>query len=148
MPKSSRSFLFPDINVWIALTYRGHIHHGRARAWLDSVADDRSLCFCRITQLGFLRLLTTTAVMGTRVLTQVSAWEVYDNWIENGRAMFIEEPPSIERTFRATSKSQQSAPKDWADSYLCAFAQASELRLVTFDHALHERTSGSLLLRA
>ena len=147
MPRSTRSFLFPDVNVWIALTYRGHIHYTTARVWLDSVPDESELCFCRLTQLGFLRLLTTPAVMGNRVMSQAAAWEVYDDWLENGRARFIEEPPSIEHIFRSLSQSQQPAPKDWADSYVSAFAQDSGLRLVTFDQALQRRTSGSLLLR-
>jgi toxin-antitoxin system PIN domain toxin len=147
MPRSTRSFLFPDVNVWIALTYRGHIHHATARMWLDSLPDDADLCFCRITQLGFLRLLTTPAVMGDRVLSQAAAWEVYDDWLENGRAGYIEEPPTIERIFRDLSQSRQPAPKDWADSYVSAFARVSGLCLVTFDQALHRRTEGSFLLK-
>lgn len=147
MQRSTRSFLFPDVNVWIALTYQRHIHYTIARTWLDSVPDDLELGFCRLTQLGFLRLLTTPAVMGNRVMSQAAAWEVYDDWLENGRAAFIEEPPSVERIFRSVSQSRQPAPKDWADSYVSAFAQDSGLQLVTFDHALHRRTSGSLLLR-
>jgi len=147
MQRSTRSFLFPDVNVWIALTYRGHIHYNAARIWLDSVPDDSELCFCRLTQVGFLRLLTTPAVMGNRVMSQAAAWEVYDDWLENGRAGFIEEPPSIERIFRALSQSRQPTPKDWADSYISAFAQDSGLRLVTFDQALQRRTGGSLSLK-
>jgi len=146
MPRSTKSFLFPDVNVWIALTYRGHVHYATARLWLDSVPDDSELCFCRFTQIGFLRLLTTAAVMGDNVLSQAAAWAVYDDWLENGRAIYVEEPPSIERIFRSLSQSRRSTPKDWADSYVSAFAQASGLRLVTFDQALQRRTAGSLLL--
>lgn len=146
MPRSTRSFLFPDINVWIALTYRGHSHHASAKEWLDAVPDDSELCFCRFTQLGFLRLLTTLAVMGKQVCTQTEAWGTYDDWQRNGHAIFVEEPPSIDHTFRALSRSVQAAPKDWADSYLSAFAQASALRLVTFDQTLGRKTPGALLL--
>ena len=147
MPRSTRSFLFPDVNVWIALTYRGHIHYTAARTWLDSLPDDSELCFCRLTQLGFLRLLTAAAVMGNRVLSQASAWDVYDDWLENGRGSFIEEPPAIEHSFRSLSQSRQVAPKDWADSYISAFAHVSGLKLVTFDQALQRRTAGSVLLK-
>jgi toxin-antitoxin system PIN domain toxin len=133
--------------VWVALTYRGHIHHVAARMWLDSLSDECQFCFWRLTQLGFLRLLTTVAVMGNEVLSQAAAWEVYDDWLENGRATYTEEPPAIELRFRSLSQSPQVAPKDWADSYVSAFAQASGLRLVTFDQILHRRTSGSFLLR-
>ena len=146
MPRSTRSFLFPDVNVWIALTYRAHVHYTVARLWLDSLSDDFELCFCRLTQLGFLRLLTTPAVMSNRVLSQSGAWEVYDEWTQNGRATYVEEPPSVERIFRSLSQSRQSAPKDWADSYVSGFAQAAGLQLVTFDHALQRRTPGAVLL--
>jgi toxin-antitoxin system PIN domain toxin len=147
MPRSTRLFLFPDVNVWIALTFRGHIHHSAAKTWLDSIPDDSELCFCRLTQIGFLRLLTTAAVMGNRVLSQLEAWHFYDDWLENGHAAFVEEPPAIEPTFRSLSGSGQMAPKDWADSYVSAFAQVSGLRLVTFDQALQKRTAGAVLLK-
>jgi uncharacterized protein len=147
MPRSTRSSLFPDINVWVALTYRGHIHYTVANAWLQSVPDDARLCFCRITQIGFLRLLTTPVVMGNEVLNQDQAWKTYDDWLENGNAAFLEEPPTLDRAFRSFSQSKLSTPKDWADSYIAAFSQSSELTLVTFDQALHGRASGSILLR-
>lgn len=146
MPRSTRLFLFPDINVWIALTYRAHIHYSSAKAWLDSVADDSELCFCRFTQLGFLRLLTTSSVMGNQVRSQAAAWETYDDWLRNGRATYVEEPPSIDYIFRTLARSPQASPKDWADSYLAAFAQASAFRLVTFDQTLGRKTPGSILL--
>jgi uncharacterized protein len=146
MQRSTRLSLFPDVNVWIALTYRAHIHHATARNWLDSLPDDCGLYFSRFTQIGFLRLLTTSAVMMNKVLSQHDAWRVYDDWMENGRAAYLEEPASIERIFRLLSQSRHSTPKDWADSYISAFARASGLRLVTFDQALHKRTEGSLLL--
>jgi predicted nucleic acid-binding protein len=114
---------------------------------MDSVSDDTEFCFCRLTQLGFLRLLTTVAIMGEKVLSQAGAWEVYDDWLENGCASYVEEPPAIELSFRSLSQSPQAAPKDWADSYVSAFAQVSGLRLVTFDQALQRRTAGSILLK-
>lgn len=147
MPRSTRLFLFPDVNVWFALTFRGHIHHAAARTWLNSVPDDSELCFSRLTQLGFLRLLTTAAVMGNRVLSQAEAWDLYDDWLEHGHSAYVEEPSAIELTFRSLSASGQAAPKDWADSYVSAFAQVSGLRLVTFDQALQRRTAGAVLLK-
>lgn len=146
MPRSTKLFLFPDVNVWIALTYRAHVSYESARIWLDSLPEDTNLCFCRFTQIGFLRLLTTPAVMGNAVLAQKSAWETYDSWLEDGHASFIEEPSAVERIFRTLSISRQVAPKDWADSYISAFAQATGLRLVTFDQVLHRRTPNSILL--
>lgn len=53
---------FPDINVWLALAYQGHQHHSAAVAWFRSLKDG-NIHFCRVTQLGFLRLLTHPLVM-------------------------------------------------------------------------------------
>ena len=76
MPRFSRSFLFPDVNVWIALTYGGHVHHKVARTWFEEVNMEARVCFCRFTQISLLRLLTTRAVMGTdEVMTQTQAWQ-------------------------------------------------------------------------
>jgi len=146
MPRSSRSFLFPDINVWIALTYRGHTHYVMAKTWLESLSDDDELCFCRFTQFGFLRLLTNSSVMGKQLCSQTEAWTTYDEWIDSGHAIYVEEPLSLEQVFRTSSRSRQAAPKDWADVYLAAFAQSSGFRLVTFDQSLARKIPDSILL--
>ena len=85
--------------------------------------------------------------MGNKVLSQEAAWQVYDEWLTNGHASFLEEPVSIERVFRSLSQFPRPAAKDWADSYICAFVQVSGLRLVTFDQPLQRRTANAILLR-
>jgi predicted nucleic acid-binding protein len=45
-----------DVNVWLALTFRRHVHHARAAPWFR--AATAVCCFCRFTQAGFLRLAT------------------------------------------------------------------------------------------
>jgi hypothetical protein len=143
-----RLSLFPDVNVWLALTYQGHVHHRAAKDWFDSLAREAQLFFCRITQLGLLRLLTTETVMGKgEVMSQAEAWAAYDRWLEDDRVSFLSEPPEIERAFPALSRLKQPAPKDWADSYLTAFAMASDLRLVTFDRALHAKARRAIILK-
>ena len=146
MPKSSKSFLFPDVNVWLALTHDGHVHHRVAAAWFASLHEDARITFCRITQLSFLRLLTTEAIMGREVLFQNKAWDVYDRWFDDSRVVFLEEPSTLEKMFRAYSRQSRPASKDWADSYLLAFAQSADLRLVTFDRSLKHRAASTLLL--
>ena len=145
MPGSTTS-LFPDINVWIALTYEGHTHHRPAAAWFAALAPDVSLLFCRFTQLGLLRLLTAEAVMGDEVMTQPEAWSAYDSWHKDPRVEFATEPSEIETRFRALTRLRQPATKDWADSYLAAFAAAGQLTLVTFDRALRAKTKSVMLL--
>ncbi len=147
MPLSTRSFLFPDVNVWVALTYEGHAHHSAARRWFESLDDSARLFFCRITQLGLLRLLTTEAVMGSdEVMSQSGAWRAYDRWLQDERVSFVAEPSAVEEAFRAMSRLRRPAPKDWADSYLAAFALASDLTLVTFDRALHSKVRQAIRL--
>jgi uncharacterized protein len=133
--------------VWLALTYEGHVHHLTAGKWFQSLPEVARLFFCRVTQLGLLRLLTTEAVMGDEVLGQSAAWTAYDRWTEDSRISFLTEPPELEQCFRSFSRLSRPAPKDWADSYLAAFAEASNLNLVTFDRALHRKSSRATLLQ-
>jgi len=104
--------------------------------WFRSLGED-ALFFCRFTQLGLLRLLTSHQVMGAEVLTQRTAWRIYRRWYEDERVEFHGEPeaPEFERVFESYSSRAHPSPKVWADAYLAAFAQAADLTLVTFDRA-------------
>jgi uncharacterized protein len=146
MRRFSSSFLFPDINVWLALSYERHVHCPVARKWFEQLDADARLCFCRFTQIGLLRLLTTEALMGMDVLSQADAWRVYDRWLADECILLMDEPALMETSFRALSQQRRSAPKDWADAYLAAFAAAAGFRLVTFDQAFRARTPDVLLL--
>ena len=146
MPESTRSSLFPDINVWIALSYEGHAHHATAVKWFTTLDQDSSLIFCRFTQLGLLRLLTAEAVMGDEVMTQPQAWAAYDRWLQDPRVALVDEPSEIEARFRALTRLRQPATKDWADSYLAAFAAAGQLTLVTFDRGLRAKAKSTVVL--
>jgi hypothetical protein len=147
MTAYSTSSVFPDLNVWIALSSTRHSHHTPAVQWLRSL-DDVRFAFCRYTQLGFLRLLTTEAVMGSEALTQVEAWKEYDAWLATGIVLYHDEPAPLEEVFRSFTRQPRSSPKEWADSYLAAFAQAAGMTLVTFDRALKARVKDAILLRA
>ena len=145
MPGSTTSF-FPDINVWVALTYEGHAHHQTAATWFAQLAPDETLVFCRLTQLGLLRLLTTEAVMGEEVMTQPQAWATYDRWHQDSRVGFVDEPQEIEARFRTLTRLRQPAAKDWGDSYLAAFATRGQLTLVTFDRGLRSKAKPIVVL--
>ena len=106
------------------------------------------LFFSRLTQLGLLRLLSAAAVMGPDpAKSQQEAWGAYDQWLQDERIEFLEEPGGLETQFRALTRSSHASQKDWADSYLLAFASAADLRLVTFDKALRQRATSVLLLQ-
>jgi toxin-antitoxin system PIN domain toxin len=146
MSAYSKSLVFPDLNVWIALTSSRHTHSRVAIDWYESLGEER-LVFCRYSQLGFLRLLTTEAVMGEDVLTQSAAWAAYDRWLESGTAVLNEEPANLEIRLRSFARHSLSSPKEWADAYLAAFSIAAGIRLVTFDRGLKARVSDAILLK-
>jgi hypothetical protein len=146
MTRYSKSFLFPDLNVWVALTYTKHAHYECAHRWYVNLPEDAHLFFCRFTQIGFLRLVTTAAVMGDEVLDQAAAWRLYDHWLGEGGASWVEEPASLERVFRSLSRSNDIAPKSWADAYLVAFATVSGMRFVTFDQGFKGKVEKLLIL--
>jgi toxin-antitoxin system PIN domain toxin len=142
----STTSLFPDINVWVALTYEGHAHHRTAASWFATLKPDASLVFCRLTQLGLLRLLTTEAVMGDEAMTQPQAWAACDRWHQDPRVEFANEPSEVEARFRVLTRLRQPATKDWADSYLAAFATVGRLTLVTFDRGLRVKAKSVVVL--
>jgi toxin-antitoxin system PIN domain toxin len=140
------SSVFPDLNVWLALSVENHEHHEAAEAWRFESRTER-LVFCRHTQLGLFRLLSTAAIMGPKTLSQTACWKMYDNLLKSGIAGFEDEPPGLEDWLRIMTGGAEHSPKVWADAYLCAFAEAARLTLITFDRSLHRKAKGSMLLR-
>ena len=139
------SFL-PDINVWLALHHQVHRHHLKAVQWFRSLDTDSRLIFCRHTQIGMFRLLTTQAVMGDEVLTQKQCWAIFSHWIDGDRAALLADPAGVDERFEALTSADLPSPKVWADAYLAAFAESGDLTLVTFDKALSEKAPGAVLL--
>jgi predicted nucleic acid-binding protein len=86
--------------------------------------------------------------MGQEVMTQREAWQVYDRWLDDPRVTFLDEPAGLEGAFREFSRKRIPAPKEWADSYLLAFAEVSGLRLVTFDQVFRSRAKNVLILNS
>lgn len=128
-----------DSNVWLALTLSEHLHHRLARAWFETIAEPRSVLFCRATQLSLVRLLTTAAVLapyGNRPLTNREAWEVYEAFAADDRiALMDEEPMGLEEAWVDRAMTAKASPKLWMDAYLAAFAISADCALVTTDAA-------------
>ena len=136
----------PDVNVWIALAAERHVHHGMARQWFAGLRD-AELAFCRVTQVGFLRLLTNTHVMREEVLTPDGAWRAYRAVRSDWRVSWLPEPASFsEDGWEAFTEGQSASPNRWTDAYLCALAHAGRLTLVTFDARIPVRQRLNCLL--
>ena len=137
------SLNFPDINVWLALSTTEHIHAAIARRWWRQ--ESGRIAFMRLTQMGFLRLMTTAGAMDGKPLSMDEAWRVHDRFYRDDRVLFIAEPPDVEERFREHAAGRAASPKVWGDAWLLAFAEAAKGSLVTFDQALGPRGARCLV---
>jgi uncharacterized protein len=109
----------PDVNIWIALAAECHVHHAPARNWFTA-QPDASVAFCRITQMGLLRLLTNSDVMGRAPWTILQAWEAFEQLRADRRSVFATEPDRIESVWRQLMTQAGVGPSSWTDACLAA----------------------------
>ncbi len=139
----------PDVNIWLALALSGHSHHEAARIWLDGVETLACIFFCRATQQGLVRLLTTAEVMagyGIPPLTNREAWDVVDKFMADERITFANEPEGVEEAWKAFAIRENNSPKLWMDAWLAAFALRSGFQMVTTDKAFSQFNGLELLV--
>jgi len=129
---------FPDLNVWLALSFAEHSHSAPALHWLNQLPHDVQILFSRYTQIGLLRLLTIVTVMGDYAHSIQSGWTVYERWLPDPRVELHSEPRNLDSAFRQATApfASQRASKWIGDCYLLAFAKEAGATLVTFDKAL------------
>jgi hypothetical protein len=137
----------PDVNVWIALAAEKHTLHHAARRWFTGLHDEQ-LAFCRLTQLGFLRLLSNKHVMQDEVMSPDQAWQVYQTVRSDRRVGYLHEPADLGESWEAFTQGKLSSPNLWTDAYLCAFASAARSTLVTFDAKIPARAGLRCLVLA
>ncbi|HEV2492559.1 MAG TPA: TA system VapC family ribonuclease toxin [Terriglobia bacterium] len=130
MPKLK--ITLPDINVWVALASDRHVHHAVATNWFAAIGE-AGAAFCRITQMGCLRLLTNSRVMADDVLNQRQAWAVYEQLARDERVVFALEPPDIEPVWKKLTQSAFRATGRWTDAYIAALALLHNFQVVSFD---------------
>jgi toxin-antitoxin system PIN domain toxin len=126
----------PDVNVWLALSFKAHLFHARATAyWQDACDTHTNLWFCRSTMLGLVRLLSQPKLMGADVLSLPAAMAVYQQWIDTPAVGLLPEPLGLETQLQSLLGTG-SAPlpsRLWTDALLAATAESAGLRMVTFD---------------
>jgi uncharacterized protein len=133
--------LLADSNIWLALALSKHIFHDVASTRFAARRPRERVAFCRVTQLSFLRLLTTGAVTepyGVPALSNAAAWALYERFRDQKRVTFLEEPSSIDSIWQEIADRPTASPKLWMDAYLAAFAIAGRHRLVTTDSAFRQ----------
>ncbi len=135
MPTSK--ITLPDINVWVALASDRHVHHRLARDWFAAIRE-AGTAFCRVTQMGFLRLLTNSRVMAADVLNQRQAWGVYDQLVRDQRVVFALDPPDIEPVWKKLTQSAFAVTGLWTDAYIAALALLHNFHVVSFDRGFRK----------
>ena len=91
------------------------------------------MMFCRITQLGLLRLLCNETVMGSQRQTAQQAYASYNQLLAQSIIDFAPEPNGLEARLLAYCELGRSSKNFWTDAYLAAFASAGAMSLATFD---------------
>ena len=126
-----------DVGVWLAAVWGRHVHYPVASVWVNGQADH--LVFCRVTQMGLLRLVSNPAIMGGDAVDRSQAWRLFDQLWSDERVLWAEEPDGLDAVWRAISARDDKSHELWTDDYLAAFAQASDLALATLDRKLPGR---------
>ena len=126
-----------DVGVWLAAVWGRHIHQPVAAEWFGKETDD--IAFCRVTQMGLLRLLSNPAIMGEDAIARSQAWRTYDQLWADERVLWADEPAELDAVWRAISARDDVSHKLWTDDYLAAFAHSAGAELVTLDRAFRTR---------
>jgi uncharacterized protein len=129
--------ILADVGVWLAAVWGRHAHYPVASDWFNRQADH--LVFCRVTQMGLLRLLSNPAIMGGDSVDRSQAWRLFDQLWSDERVLWADEPGELDAVWRAISARDDQSHRLWTDDYLAAFAQAGDLTLATLDRELPAR---------
>ncbi len=86
------------------------------------------ICFCRITQMGLLRLLSNSRVMEEDVLEPTDALRVYAGFLSDSRVRFVPEPSGVDKIWTALMNGPGVGASSWTDSYLAAVAIKMKFR--------------------
>ena len=139
-----------DVNVWVATLHEGHPHHDAAIGWWREavIPSGTTVLFCRITQLGLLRLLSNERVMGASRQTPDEAWATYRQVLEQPPVAFADEPAGTEAAFAERTRGRPMSTGIWTDAYLAGFARAGGLSITSFDRGFRRFAGLELQLLA
>jgi uncharacterized protein len=121
-----------DINVLLALFDQQHVHHRRARGWLeDEVAG--GWASCAVTQNGFVRIISQpgypspiTPKAAIDLLRAATSTDYHEFW-----------PCSVSLVdSEAVDSSRVHSHRQVTDTYLLALAVKSGGRFATFDQSI------------
>jgi predicted nucleic acid-binding protein len=107
--------------------------HPQHRAALRQWNELRRPSFCRLTALGLMRLLCNKHVMAAQTFQPEEAWIHYERLLGSGTVEYVEEPQDLDSHLKTLTRGAKASRDFWTDAYLAAFAQAGQMRLISFD---------------
>ena len=120
-----------DVNVWLALAVKEHVHHAPAMAyWHETEARRRH--FCRVSALSLVRLLMHGGLMANAPLSLPQAWEHYRRWRDLPGVALVDETPTLEHVLEKYIAADLPA-RHFTDAYFAALCTSTGLRLISFD---------------
>jgi predicted nucleic acid-binding protein len=108
-----------DVSTMVALLWKEHADHSKMRAW----AAGKKLAVCPVTELGFLRVVTSPAFNAT----MTDAREVLEIFLTEEKPEFI---PADIRALQGEAAPSSSKTTDW---YLANLARAHGMNWATLD---------------
>ena len=141
-------YILADVNVWLATLVAEHPHHGATIDWWrrDLLPAGDRLAFCRVTQLGLLRLLTNEQVMGPQRKSVAADWSIYQDLLTTSTVVFAPEPEGMEERLAENGRLGGESSKLWTDAYLAAFARAGGIGFATLDRSFRRYAGLDLIL--
>lgn len=124
------------MNALVALAWDSHIHHAVIRNWFSDNVD-RGWYTCPITESGFVRVSSNPKVLSAAISVE-AARAVLTHMVRVGRHSFLPDDVSI----TAADFPRIQGHRQVTDVHLLTLARRHEVRLVTFDAALHELADG------
>lgn len=102
--------------------------------------------FCRVTALGYLRLISNSSVTGQAAVTGATALAYLDAVLAQNGVGMATEPLDLDTVLDRIAETTPLSGAHWTDAYLAAFAIAGNYRLVTFDRGFRRFVGLDLLL--
>jgi len=109
----------PDVSVLVALLWQTHADNAKVSAW----SAGKDLAVCPITELGFLRVVTSPAYNAT----MSQALETLKDFLDHGSPAFI---AADARALDGTVAPSSGKTTDW---YLGNLAKAHGMKWATLD---------------
>lgn len=134
----------------MAAVFPSHPLHQAAADLLRQATASQPAVFSRLTEISFLRLATTPALLrayGAEGQTNRDAVMMLQALLALTQVVEIPEPEGTLDVWLRLADRRSASPKVWMDAYLAAFAIAGDLRLATLDSDFAAYKSEGLSVR-